>query len=65
MDRMKPTTKRVVRVVLLCAALGCIAARFWLRHRGQDVASDTVLLVGFGFMVALGFVRPENHRKRK
>ena len=59
---MTPNTRRVVRVILLCAALACIAGRFWYRHQGQESVSDAVTLLGFFLILVMGGLHPRNSK---
>lgn len=57
-ERMKPDTRWMVRAVLLCAALGCVAARFWFRRHGQIEMGDVFTLLSVVLMAASGLLRP-------
>lgn len=62
-EPMTPNTRRVVRVVLLCATLGCILGRFWYRHQGQESVSDAVTLLGFFLMIVMAMLHPRNSKR--
>ena len=54
---MNPATKRVVRIVLLCAVVVSVAARFWLRRIGRGEAGDFCTVLTVLLIAILAFFR--------